>query len=48
MSHQELEAGFKAWQDALNRGDMETFFAARTTTSSFTMKTSRGASARPT
>jgi ketosteroid isomerase-like protein len=28
MSHQELEAGFKAWQDALNRGDMETVFAA--------------------
>ena len=28
MSHQELDAGFKAWQDALNRGDMETFFAA--------------------
>jgi ketosteroid isomerase-like protein len=28
MSQQDLEAGFKAWQDALNRGDMETFFAA--------------------
>jgi ketosteroid isomerase-like protein len=28
MSQQDLEAGFKAWQDALNRGDMENFFAA--------------------